>query len=548
MRTPSQQDRLRILETVDFLRLDATRRLDKDRKLNLGQFFTPAPVTQLLASMLQCESPSVTILDAGAGVGSLFCAYVAQLCEKDLPPKRINVIAYEIDEMLLEYLEETLHLCQVVCEQSGIQFTGKIMQRDFLADGVEHLTGTLFSLPSERPEFSCAILNPPYRKIQANSSERKLLQRIGVETGNLYTAFLAVATQLLAPGGELVALTPRSFCNGPYFKHFRKSFLENMSLRRLHVYESRKKTFSDNDVLQENIIVYAVKEKEKPTRVVISSSAGPEDDFMLVHEVAYTQVVHQGDSEAFIHIVQDDLSEYVVNEMSTFRTSLAELGLWVSTGRVVDFRALDFLRLEPRPGTVPLLFQTHVGYGSVTWPKLSAKKPNALINVEESRALQVPNEYYVLVKRFSSKEEKKRIVAAVYDPTTMPGATVGFENHLNYFHQNGRGLPPALAKGLAAYLNSTLVDSFFRQFNGHTQVNATDLRNIKYPSLQQLEALGRKMPSQFPSQNELDQLIKEDLLNMQAEADISEGNDPIKAKRKIEEALGIIKDLGLERG
>ena len=159
MRTPSQQDRLRILETVDFLRLDATRRLDKDRKLNLGEFFTPAPVTQLLASLLQCESPSVTILDAGAGVGSLFCAYVAQLCEKDLPPKRINVIAYEIDEMLLEYLEETLHLCQVVCEQSGIQFTGKIMQRDFLADGVEHLTGTLFSLPSERPEFSCAILN-----------------------------------------------------------------------------------------------------------------------------------------------------------------------------------------------------------------------------------------------------------------------------------------------------------------------------------------------------------------------------------------------------
>jgi adenine-specific DNA-methyltransferase len=41
---------------------------------------------------------------------------------------------------------------------------------------------------------------------------------------------------------------------------------------------------------------------------------------------------------------------------------------------------------------------------------------------------------------------------------------------------------------LAAFLNSTVLDVYFRQFNGHTQVNATDLRNLRYPSRSQLES------------------------------------------------------------
>jgi adenine-specific DNA-methyltransferase len=91
--------------------------------------------------------------------------------------------------------------------------------------------------------------------------------------------------------------------------------------------------------------------------------------------------------------------------------------------------------------------------------------------------LLVPKGTYVLVKRFTSKEESRRVVAAVYAPERIDAEQVGFENHLNYFHRKGGGLPVTLAKGLAAFLNSTLVDLFFRQFSGHTQVNATDLRN-----------------------------------------------------------------------
>jgi adenine-specific DNA-methyltransferase len=114
---------------------------------------------------------------------------------------------------------------------------------------------------------------------------------------------------------------------------------------------------------------------------------------------------------------------------------------------------------------------------------------------------------------------------------------------LNYYHCNGRGLPPQIAKGLAAFLNSSLVDSFFRQFSGHTQVNATDLRNMKYPTRVELEELGSKVGPGFPTQDEVDELLKKELLNMP----IPNGVDPVRARKRIEEAFEMLKYLGLPR-
>jgi hypothetical protein len=96
-----------------------------------------------------------------------------------------------------------------------------------------------------------------------------------------------------------------------------------------------------------------------------------------------------------------------------------------------------------------------------------------------------------VVRRFSAKEERRRIVASVVNPSAFgKAAMLGFENHLNLFHENKKGLPRSLASGLAVYLNTTAVDENFRNFNGHTQVNATDLKLIKYPSRKVLMELG----------------------------------------------------------
>lgn len=483
----------------------------------------------------------ISLLDAGAGAGVLTAAFIEDIGRWKNKPTSVSVTAYEIDPLLTEYLTETLALCRVECEKAGIKFHGEIVCEDFIESVVSQLNATLFTPTASK--FNCTILNPPYRKINSDSRTRQLLRTVDIETSNLYTAFVALASRLLDSDGELVAITPRSFCNGPYFRPFRKTFTKMMGITRIHVFESRQTAFQDDDVLQENIILHAVKElTTDQRRVEISSSTGPTDELMSVREIDYSQLIKPGDPDAFIHIVPDELEHEIAERMKRLNASLPDLGISVSTGRVVDFRAESFLRFEAGRNTVPLIYPGHFGDGYVNWPKKNGKKPNAILNLPESEDLLVPSGVYVLIKRFSSKEERKRIVAAIYDGPRFTSDSVGFENHLNYFHQNGKGLPLALAKGLTAFLNSNLVDSYFRQFNGHTQVNATDLRSLKYPSRSELEAFGSAIGDEFPAQHELDYLVEKELLKMGADA---EGVDPIRAKRKIDEALQILKALGL---
>nr|NJM03924.1 hypothetical protein [Desulfobacula sp.] len=87
---------------------------------------------------------------------------------------------------------------------------------------------------------------------------------------------------------------------------------------------------------------------------------------------------------------------------------------------------------------------------------------------------------------------------------------MGFENHLNYFHKQGKGLPADLAKGLALYLNSSLVDQYFRLFSGHTQVNATDLRKVPYPDQEQLLRLGSHIKDVMPDQETIDAALEKE--------------------------------------
>lgn len=533
-----------LLGQVDFFRLDASRRLDPSGRAGLGQFLTPPPVARLMAAMFESPRASVSLLDAGAGVGSLTAAFVDELGRRESLPREISVTAYEIDPILIEYLNETFELCRTSCNGLGIKFCGEIVQADFIEAGVNSLGGGLFT--RGRHNFSCAILNPPYRKLNSDSACRQLLLSAGIETTNLYTAFVALAVRLLGPEGQLVAITPRSFCNGTYFRPFRKLFLTSMTFRRIHVFDSRNLAFKEDRVLQENIIFSAVKRKEKDAKVAVSAGGDPDTEDVLTREVSHEQLVHPSDPELFIHIVSEEYEQNVREQMSRFEHSLTDLGLLVSTGRVVDFRAKDYLRPMPEQGMecAPLIYPGHLDGWGVSWPREGSKKPNALVVAPETRGLLVTRGTYVLVKRFSAKEEPRRVVAAIYDPERHTAPVVGFENHLNYFHANGEGLPAALAKGLAAYLNSTLLDSYFRQFSGHTQVNAGDLRSLKYPSRVELETLGALVNSGRLEQGELDRLVEKELLGMSEDP---QAPDAAAVQMRIEEALTVLRDLGFPR-
>jgi adenine-specific DNA-methyltransferase len=279
-----------------------------------------------------------------------------------------------------------------------------------------------------------------------------------------------------------------------------------MVLRRIHVFESRKEAFRDDDVLQENVVFHA-KKTRKAQKVCLSSSVGQQCSRLNKRTVDYARVVEESDPDCVIHIATDEGADDIAKRYRDLPCTLKDIGIEVSTGRVVDFRAPAFLRKDPEKGTVPLIYPTHMRDGFVRWPSENGKKPNAIVECDETASLLVRSEYFVLVKRFSAKEERRRIVAAVYDPGRLTCEAVGFENHLNFFHSGGRGLNESTAKGLALFLNSTLVDAFFRQFSGHTQVNATDLRNMRYPTTEQLAELGTHVSGTLPDQAGIDAII-----------------------------------------
>jgi adenine-specific DNA-methyltransferase len=158
-------------------------------------------------------------------------------------------------------------------------------------------------------------------------------------------------------------------------------------------------------------------------------------------------------------------------------------------------------------GCVPLIYPAHFSNGAIAWPKSSARKPNAILNVQATARSLVPDGNYVLVKRFTAKEERRRIVAVTLQSKSLGSERIGLENHLNYFHQDGNGLPLEVARGLSLFLNSSAVDAYFRRFSGHTQVNATDLRNMRYPSRESLGKAGRRVGAKdFGDQSWIDQL------------------------------------------
>lgn len=229
--------------------------------------------------------------------------------------------------------------------------------------------------------------------------------------------------------------------------------------------------------------------------------------------------------------------------MERLDASLEDLDVEVSTGRVVDFRARESLVMDPTHETAPLIYPQHLERGGIAWPRPGSKKPNAIRVSDATAALLLPRGVYVVTKRFSSKEERRRIVASVFDPAQIPGDHVGFENHLNVFHRHGAGLPLRTARGLCAWLNSTLIDEHFRSWSGHTQVNATDLRKMKWPSLAGLDALGEALASPPDTQEALDELVERVLFPMTDEK--SDEINPVAAKRRIDEATQILKAVGL---
>lgn len=464
------------------------------RQSALGQFMTPKPLAAFAASLFPGgDLGEISLLDAGAGEGTLATAFLDRVARGDLRAAVVSVRAVESDPAVLPALRDALARHPL----PGLRV--EVVEGDFLAIARPRVAGD--------GGHTHALLNPPYKKIGSRSAARARLSAAGVEASNLYTGFLALALLSLRRGGHLCAIVPRSFCNGPYHRAFRRLLLRHGALRRAHVFRSRTSAFAGDGVLQETVVVL-VERGGQAAEVEVSASTDVSLADLSTARLPPCSVVRPGDPDAVIHL--PDPGAGAEGIPAAFRATLADLGLGVSTGPVVDFRLREHLRPMPGPGDAPLIYPAHLDGGrALRWPLPGGRKPNAIRRCPETERWLFPHGTYAVVRRVSAKEERRRVVACAVPASALPSGPVGFENHLNVVHRRRGGLPDDLCAGLVAYLNSTMVDAHFRTFSGHTQVNARDLRSIPCPPADALAALGRRLgATPAPNQGALDEAVR----------------------------------------
>ena len=172
---------------VDEVRLKANLALNPKNKVTLGQFMTPSVIADYMASLFVPVNKEVRLIDCGAGIGSLTISAVKAL-------KRVAIIElWELDPIMRIYLEQNIR---------ALEEPYVIHSEDFIHDSVNRI------IYKTESQFTHAIINPPYKKIKSSSDYRKTLRSIGIETVNLYSAFLALTIKMMEKDGQIVAIVP----------------------------------------------------------------------------------------------------------------------------------------------------------------------------------------------------------------------------------------------------------------------------------------------------------------------------------------------------
>ncbi len=469
-----------------------------------GQFFTPKQVSIFMAELFDINRDKITLLDPGAGTGVLSAAFCEKLLSRKKPVSLV-IDTYENDPEIIPLLKKVLQECKKDLEEKGLKLEFNVLTKDFILTNKPYLSGPGLFERSEK-FYDFVISNPPYYKVGTESPYSRMMAELICGQPNIYAFFMTMAASMLADKGEMVFITPRSFCSGLYYKNFRKWFLRKARITRIHIFESRKGIFDKDEVLQENIIIKASK-NGKEGMVTITTSKDKELNVLGRLEVDYSDIIFPKNSESFIRIPTSELDVKILHIIDKWPSTLNKQGVQISTGPVVDFRAKEHLRQGLTKGSVPLLWMHNMQNMRVEWPSKKNKKPAAIASTEETSPLLLPVKNYVLLKRFTSKEQRRRLDSAVLKQSEFPHESVGIENHVNYIHRPKGSLSVGEAFGIAALLNTGLIDNYFRSLNGHTQVNATEIRNLPLPDLSVIKKIGEVVSRVKDMPANLDEII-----------------------------------------
>jgi len=411
------------------------------------------------------KSKTIEILDCGAGHGILSISLLNILIQKGYI--KFDLTLYEIDPGVLLDLHQ--NLLSYKKEYPHIALNYRVIEKNFILDPI-------------KKKFDLIISNPPYFKLKKESPEAKAMIHLVHGQPNIYMLFMAKSADLLKETGEMVFITPRSFTSGAYFKRFREYLLETVSLDHIHIFNTRKEHFKNESILQETIITKF--SKQNNPHITITSSE--DSTLSYIEELSTTKnlIVEKYRNIICIPSSADNLK--ILNLFHTAHSTLQDLGYKISTGKVVTFRNKELLSttyqslFDEKKEYCPLLWMHNFKNDDLLFP-LDHKKEQYIELSDRSKALLISTENYLLIKRFSSKEQHRRINIGYLYKKDLSSSYVGLENHLNYLYRRDRELTTQEMKKLGSFLISAEVDQYFRVLNGNTQVNAADILNLPVP-------------------------------------------------------------------
>lgn len=468
-----------------------TAACSKDSRKKYGQFFTSESSAIFMASLFNVDpsKPSLRILDAGAGTGILSVALVSRLL--DSYPGEIHLVCYETDENVLGLLRQNLAAIAEPRFSFEIRSENYLLSQEFCGDD-------LFG-PEPAEQYDLIIGNPPYKKVPKELDEAKHMAAVCHGAPNLYFMFWAMGIQNLKDGCEMVYIVPRSWTSGAYFKAFRQYLLSRCSIISIHLFNSRDKVFDGEDVLQETMIIKIRKNQSHPQFLRMSCTENSDFSDLRIFDVPYSVVVPDND---YVFLVTNEKEADVLSKLNKFDSTLKSNGTPMKTGLIVDFRARDAIRSKAGENTYPLLYSHNIRDGRVTWPRDTESE---YLCTEKKSFLQ-DNVDYLLCKRFTAKEEKRRLQCGIYLSEEHPEyRMISTQNKVNFIKAGCT----EEAFGLYVLLNSSWYDTYYRVLNGSTQVNSTEVNTMPVPSANVIRQMGAELMGRQLSVENCDAILEE---------------------------------------
>lgn len=468
--------------------------IQKDKR-HKGQFFTPLAISEFMGGLATpSEKKNIYVLDPGCGLAILSCTLIEHLVEAG-KSEHISLALYETDKKVVPLTEDVLSYLKVWCQERDVNLDYQLNESDFVLEKCECLDGadTIFGDMFDTERFDYIISNPPYFKVAKDDIHTRSCASIVDGQTNIYALFMAICAKMLAEGGQMIFITPRSFASGRYFQSFRDFLFQHVSIDLIHLFNTRKDTFAKDEVLQELVIMRMVPVGNSE-RIIVSYSQGISDlDHPYQKEYAASEIVDVSSDEKVVYLPVDGHDEAILSLFRSWDGNMEKYGIKISTGPVVAFRAYDFIVNKPSDDTVPLYWLHNVVKMLCDHPVQKKDKGQYIKVTSETKTALLPNKNYVLLRRFSSKDDSSRLVAAPYFGNMAQYEFVGIENKLNYIYRPKGHLRRDEVMGITALLDSEMFDAWFRTFNGNINVSATELRMMPLPPIETIREIGKKI-------------------------------------------------------